>query len=57
MLVERDNFGLLKHVNQTLRIRLWRGIAEEGIIKYVGLTRFCEYTYLLMIDGYGEASE
>jgi len=57
MLIERDYFELIKHVNRTLRIRLWHGIAEEGIIKYVGLKRFCEDTYSLMIDGYGGASE
>lgn len=33
MLIERDYFGLVKHVNRVLRIRVWHGIAEEGIIK------------------------
>lgn len=35
MLIERDYFGLIKHVNRVLRIRLWHGVVEEGIIKYV----------------------
>ncbi|KIJ45698.1 hypothetical protein M422DRAFT_251006, partial [Sphaerobolus stellatus SS14] len=35
MLIERDYFGLIKHINRTLRIRLWHGVAEEGIIKWL----------------------
>jgi len=35
MLIERDYFGLIKHVNRVLRIRLWHGVAEEGVVKYV----------------------
>ena len=33
MLIDRDYFGLAKHINRVLRIRLWHGIVEEGIIK------------------------
>lgn len=32
-LIERDYFSLIKHINRTLRMRVWHGIAEEGIIK------------------------
>jgi ATP-binding cassette, subfamily D (ALD), peroxisomal long-chain fatty acid import protein len=35
MLIDRDYFGLVKHINRVLRIRLWHGVAEEGIIKSV----------------------
>ncbi len=35
MLIERDYFGLVKHINRVLRIRVWHGIMEEGIIKFV----------------------
>ncbi|TDL28871.1 hypothetical protein BD410DRAFT_249926 [Rickenella mellea] len=35
MLIERDYFGLVKHINRVLRIRVWHGIAEEGIIKWL----------------------
>lgn len=38
MIIERDYFGLIKHINRVLRIRVVHGIAEEGIIKYVN---FC----------------
>ena len=33
MLIDRDYFGLVKHINRVLRIRLWHGVVEEGIIK------------------------
>lgn len=33
MLIERDYYGLVKHVNRVLRIKIWHGIIEEGIIK------------------------
>lgn len=33
LLLERDYFGLVMHMNRVLKIRLWHGIAEEGIIK------------------------
>lgn len=33
MLIERDYYGLIKHINSVLRIKVWHGIAEEGIIK------------------------
>lgn len=33
MIIERDYFGLVKHINRVLSIRVWHGIAEEGIIK------------------------
>ncbi|KLO20044.1 hypothetical protein SCHPADRAFT_992162 [Schizopora paradoxa] len=35
MLIERDYFGLVKHINRVLRIRVWHGIMEEGIIKWL----------------------
>ncbi|KAL5535281.1 PXA2 [Sanghuangporus sanghuang] len=35
MLIERDYYGLIKHVNRVLRIKVWHGIAEEGIIKWL----------------------
>ena len=35
MLIERDYFGLVKHINRVLRIRVWHGIVEEGIIKWL----------------------
>lgn len=35
MLIERDYLGLIHHVNYVLKVRLWHGIVEEGIIKYV----------------------
>ncbi|KAF8490718.1 adrenoleukodystrophy protein [Gautieria morchelliformis] len=37
ILIDRDYFGLVKHINRVLRIRLWHGVAEEGIIKSVGV--------------------
>jgi ABC-type uncharacterized transport system fused permease/ATPase subunit len=36
-IIERDYFGLVKHINRVLRMRIWHGIVEEGIIKYVVL--------------------
>ncbi|CAE6427351.1 unnamed protein product [Rhizoctonia solani] len=35
MLVERDYFALVKHINMVLRKRLWHGVAEEGVIKWM----------------------
>ncbi|KAF8528026.1 ABC transporter transmembrane region 2-domain-containing protein [Hysterangium stoloniferum] len=35
MLIDRDYFGLIKHANRVLRMRLWHGVAEEGIIKWL----------------------
>ncbi|KAH8120463.1 ABC transporter transmembrane region 2-domain-containing protein [Phellopilus nigrolimitatus] len=35
MIIERDYFGLVKHVNRVLQIKVWHGIAEEGIIKWL----------------------
>ncbi|KAG9017622.1 hypothetical protein FRB90_000492 [Tulasnella sp. 427] len=34
-IIERDYFALVKHINRVLRMRVWHGIVEEGIIKYV----------------------
>jgi ATP-binding cassette, subfamily D (ALD), peroxisomal long-chain fatty acid import protein len=34
-LIERDYYGLVKHINRTLRMRVWHGIVEEGIIKWL----------------------
>lgn len=33
--IERGYFALVKHVNRVLRIRVWHGMAEEGIIKWL----------------------
>ena len=35
MLVERDYFALVKHMNMVLRKRLWHGVAEEGVVKWM----------------------
>lgn len=35
LLLERDYFALVKHINRVLRIRVWHGIVEEGIIKWL----------------------
>ncbi|EIW72866.1 hypothetical protein TREMEDRAFT_67105 [Tremella mesenterica DSM 1558] len=32
--IERGYFALVKHVNRVLRIRVWHGMAEEGVIKW-----------------------
>ncbi|KAG8967358.1 hypothetical protein FRC03_010103 [Tulasnella sp. 419] len=34
-IIERDYFGLVKHINRVLRMRVWHGIVEEGIIKWL----------------------
>ncbi|KAG8888118.1 hypothetical protein FRB98_008384 [Tulasnella sp. 332] len=34
-IIERDYFRLVKHINRVLRMRLWHGIVEEGIIKWL----------------------
>ena len=39
-LIERDYFALVKHINRVLRMRVWHGIVEEGIIKCVSVC-FC----------------
>lgn len=33
--IERGYFALIKHVNRVLRIRVWHGMAEEGVIKWL----------------------
>ncbi|WVR05650.1 hypothetical protein IAU60_002672 [Kwoniella sp. DSM 27419] len=33
--IERGYFALVKHMNRVLRIRVWHGMAEEGVIKWV----------------------
>jgi ATP-binding cassette, subfamily D (ALD), peroxisomal long-chain fatty acid import protein len=35
MIVERDYYGLVMHAQRVLRIRLWHGVAEEWIIKWL----------------------
>jgi ATP-binding cassette subfamily D (ALD) long-chain fatty acid import protein len=35
MILERDYYGLVMHVSRVMRIRLWHGIAEEWIIKWL----------------------
>lgn len=32
--IERGYFALVKHINRVLRIRVWHGMAEEGVIKW-----------------------
>ncbi|KAG8961561.1 hypothetical protein FRC00_011862 [Tulasnella sp. 408] len=34
-IIERDYFALVKHINRVLRMRVWHGIVEEGIIKWL----------------------
>lgn len=33
-MIERGYFALIKHINRVLRIRVWHGMAEEGVIKW-----------------------
>lgn len=33
--IERNYFALIKHVNRVLRVRVWHGMAEEGVIKWL----------------------
>lgn len=32
--IERGYFALIKHVNKVLGVRLWHGMAEEGVVKW-----------------------
>lgn len=34
-MLERSYYALIKHVNQVIRMRMWHGMAEDGIIKWV----------------------
>ncbi|GAA5937099.1 hypothetical protein JCM1841_001882 [Sporobolomyces salmonicolor] len=34
-LIERTYFSLVKHVNRTFRMRMWYGVVEEGIVKWL----------------------
>lgn len=34
-MIERNYFALIKHVNRVLRVRVWHGMAEEGVIKWL----------------------
>jgi len=34
-IIERGYFALIKHVNRVLRIRVWHGMAEEGVVKWL----------------------
>ncbi|KAH9811020.1 ABC transporter transmembrane region 2-domain-containing protein [Melampsora americana] len=34
-IIERSYFGLIKHINWVYKIRLWHGMIEDGIIKWV----------------------
>ncbi|KAJ9092084.1 hypothetical protein QFC20_007466 [Naganishia adeliensis] len=37
--VERSYFGLVKHINRVLKVRIWHGVVEEGIVKWIpGMT-------------------
>ncbi|KAF8334075.1 adrenoleukodystrophy protein [Cantharellus anzutake] len=57
-LIERDYYGLIKHLNRTLRLRLAHGIAEEGIIKWLwgafGLC-VCAIPVFVKIPGVGSS--
>ncbi|KAI5480239.1 ABC fatty acid transporter [Pseudohyphozyma bogoriensis] len=33
--IERHYFALIKHVNRLFRVRMWHGMVEEGIIKWM----------------------
>lgn len=33
--IERGYFALVKHVNRVLRMRVWHGMLEEGIVKWL----------------------
>ncbi|RSH92711.1 hypothetical protein EHS25_008157 [Saitozyma podzolica] len=33
--IERGYFALVKHINRVIRIRVWHGMAEEGVIKWL----------------------
>lgn len=33
--VERGYYGLVKHINRVLKVRIWHSIVEEGIVKWV----------------------
>ncbi|PVF98929.1 hypothetical protein CPB86DRAFT_757827 [Serendipita vermifera] len=35
MIIERDYYGLVLHASRVLRLRLWHGVAEEWIIKWL----------------------
>lgn len=56
MLIERDYFGLVKHINRVLRIRVWHGIMEEGIIKYELLVLKMKCVLICFAGGCGGAS-
>lgn len=34
-IIERSYFSLIKHVNKTFKMRMWHGMVEDGIIKWV----------------------
>ena len=34
-IIERSYFSLIKHINRTFRMRMWHGMVEDGIIKWV----------------------
>ncbi|KAH9447171.1 hypothetical protein MJO28_015831 [Puccinia striiformis f. sp. tritici] len=34
-IIERSYFSLIKHINWTYKVRLWHGMVEDGIIKWV----------------------
>ncbi|KAJ9097767.1 hypothetical protein QFC20_006113 [Naganishia adeliensis] len=37
--VERSYFGLVKHINRVLKVRIWHSVVEEGIVKWIpGMT-------------------
>jgi len=53
-IIERDYFGLVKHINRVLRMRIWHGIVEEGIIKYVNSHFTTEKPLNRSLGGCGE---
>ncbi|KAJ9098758.1 hypothetical protein QFC21_004406 [Naganishia friedmannii] len=42
--VLRNYYGLVKHMNRVLRIRVYHGIIEEGIVNYKELAELAGYT-------------
>ena len=50
LIVERDYYGLVMHASRVLRIRLWHGVAEEWIIKWLWGSMGVRVTFLLTQD-------
>ncbi|ELU44570.1 adrenoleukodystrophy protein [Rhizoctonia solani AG-1 IA] len=61
MLVERDYFALVKHINMVLQRRLWHGVAEEGVIKWMwgcfGVSQQCMIYVMPAMNDLGGRTE